>query len=85
MNKVITATPDLADAYKIRGDVYRSMGDNQKALSDFSSAIRLKPLYGEALFSRAELYIGDNKKEEAKTDMTIACKQGYDRACNYQF
>ena len=43
LGEVIMREPKNADAYRLRGDVYRDMGEYQKAIGDLSEAIRLEP------------------------------------------
>jgi len=85
LNKAISINADFPNAYKHRGDIYFKQGETNKALDDFNKAILLHPKYNDALLSRGKLYLAQNNKEQAKVDITLACKQGYSKACNFQF
>jgi len=51
----------------MRGQAYKAMGTNDKAIADFSEAIRLKPDNRDALGGRQLVYskIGDTEKQIA--------------------
>jgi len=85
INKALSLRPEAPKAYKERGEIYTKQGKKDKAIEDFNKAITLKPDYAEALFSRGNLYGSQNNKEQAKADISSACKQGFQRACNFQF
>ena len=42
-DEAIRIDPQFAFAYDTRGDVYFSMGDYDRAIADYESAIRIKP------------------------------------------
>lgn len=85
INKAIGLKPDSPNAYKDRAEVYLKQSKNDKAMADFEKAIAIKPDYAEALFSRGYYYQSINNKEQAKADITAACKNGFQRACNFSF
>ncbi len=85
INKAIDLKPELPNAYKERGDIYQKQGDSIKAIEQFNKAISIKPDYADALFSRGNYYQSINNKELAKADISLACKNGSTRACNFQF
>ncbi len=67
--------PKNNDAYKSRADVYAEMGDYDKAIADYSEAIRLPRILRsdpkkltEAYYSRAEVY----EKHKGDHDKAIA-------------
>ena len=66
--------PNLAEAYKIRGDAKSNLGNHNTAIIDYDIAIHLKPDYTEAYYKRgsAKLEIGD--VSEAKIDFRTALK-----------
>ena len=84
INKDIELRPESPNAYKYLGELNIKMGNNDKALENFNKAIAIKPDYTDALFSRGNL-IQKNNKNQAKADISLACKNGYQRACDFQF
>jgi tetratricopeptide (TPR) repeat protein len=42
LNQALQLTPDLADAYLERGDVYHRLGEEQLAIEDFNRAVQLE-------------------------------------------
>jgi tetratricopeptide (TPR) repeat protein len=52
-NEAIRLDPRLAEAYNTRGVALLSLGDTTKALTDFETALRLKPGHGPAQRNRA--------------------------------
>ena len=48
--------PKLAEVYYGRGSAYVGKGDYDKAISDYTEAIRLNPRYAEAYCSRGSAY-----------------------------
>ncbi|BCS54900.1 hypothetical protein GSVR_32080 [Geobacter sp. SVR] len=85
INKAISLKPEMHKAYRNRGELFVKTGKPDKAIEDFNKALALKPDYAEALFSRGYLYNSQNNIELAKADITLACKKGFRRACNFQF
>jgi tetratricopeptide (TPR) repeat protein len=55
LNNAIKLQPDYARAYKIRGDAYGNLGQNQRAIEDYNEAIRLKLDNAEAYSNRGLL------------------------------
>jgi len=83
--KAMKLKPESPNAYKVIGDIYIKQGKPDMALQNFNRAIELKPDYAEALFSRGYYYQSINNSQLAKTDMSLSCKNGLQRACNFQF
>ena len=59
-------TPKYPDTYLDRGNVRHAMSEPEKALKDYSEAIRLRPDWGEAYANRAVIYseLGDDEKSD---------------------
>lgn len=61
LNQLIARGTIRADAYAERGDVYSCLGKYQKAVQDYTTAIKLAPRWAEPLHSRSEAFrqLGD--------------------------
>jgi tetratricopeptide (TPR) repeat protein len=55
-NALIRRYPKSASGYQIRAGVYENIGDYDKAIADYTEAIRLDPKLKEAYEKRAALY-----------------------------
>ena len=62
--------PDLAEAYHNRGLAWAEKDEYDKAIADYSEAIRLKPDYAKAYFNRGIAYY--KKGDQAKADADFA-------------
>ena len=60
----------LAKAYRRRGDIYREIGQYQKAIEDFSESSFLQPLPSEFYLSRADIYRELKDYQKALNDYT---------------
>ena len=63
-------------AYYNRGQIYFSLGDNERAIQDFDDAIRLNPKLGVAYANRATAYTLLGMDEEAQRDVDRAIDLG---------
>ena len=61
---------DLANSHSKRGFEYNTKGDLDRALLDFSQALKLKPFLVEALGYRGGLYLLQGKMEQAYDDIS---------------
>jgi len=64
----------LAEVYRERGIHYADLGHFDKAIDDFSNAVRLNGNYATAYISRANAYAKLEKYNEAYSDFAIAQK-----------
>ncbi len=66
-------TPVLSATFFDRGDAWRSKGDNDRAIADYSDAIRLNPQYARAFASRCGVWLikGDNDRAVADCSEAI--------------
>ncbi len=53
----LTLNPKVVEDYIKRGNAYNYIGEYDKAIADYSEAIKLKPDYAEAYSSRAKVYL----------------------------
>ena len=79
--------PDLviddAYAYNNRGDAYANKGDYDKAIADYTEAIRLKPDYAYAYYGRGKAYAEKGDLDKAIADYTVAVRLKPDFAAAY--
>jgi tetratricopeptide (TPR) repeat protein len=67
-------------AYNNRGDSFKDKGDNDRAIADYSTAIRLDPAYPAAYTNRGLAYEKKGDREHARADFNaaLAVPQKYD-------
>jgi tetratricopeptide (TPR) repeat protein len=70
----IRQQPKNAIAYWHRGEIYRTKGDYDHAISDFSQAIKLDPKYALAYERRGQAYYGKHDYDLAMADYDKALK-----------
>jgi tetratricopeptide (TPR) repeat protein len=82
-NEAIRLQPDLANAYKSRGNAKYRLGDKQGAIQDYNEAIRLQPDFANAYSNRgiAKSDLGD--KQGAIVDYNEAIRLQPDLAATY--
>jgi tetratricopeptide (TPR) repeat protein len=75
----ITLDPKNEEAYFYRGLLYDLKDDYEKAISDYSEAIRLDPDYsqGQAYYKRGLAYKALGKNAESQADFDKAKHLGY--------
>ena len=59
-NRALFYDDQLAEAYVLRGNYYRYIGQPEEALDDFEKAISLKPNHWEAYYGKAEVFLYDD-------------------------
>ncbi|MDR2638528.1 MAG: tetratricopeptide repeat protein [Helicobacteraceae bacterium] len=71
--KAVALSPDLKEAYRLRGDIYAELGAYKKAIADYDRAIKLDDGYIRAYAKRGDAYyhIGAYKKAIADYDRAI--------------
>ncbi|HEY9679336.1 MAG TPA: tetratricopeptide repeat protein [Drouetiella sp.] len=67
-DEIIRINPTFPNGWMNRGRNYQALGDNTKALSDFSQAIALDPKYALAYNNKGCLYL-----EQEKYDSALQC------------
>ena len=76
--KMSLNTKQDAEAYVNRGLAYALMGQYERAIQDFTEAIRLNPQDAEAYYVRGLIYGELGKSDEAARDFAKAKELGYD-------
>jgi class 3 adenylate cyclase/tetratricopeptide (TPR) repeat protein len=69
----IGAAPS-ADAYNNRGIAYYEKGERERAIADYSEAVRLEPQHGEAFNNRAWTYFKSGQAQTALADADQAVR-----------
>ena len=59
-----------------KGNVYMMMQDNTAAISAYTSAIAIKPDFGEAYYNRGLVYLRLGNKEKGLADLSKAGELG---------
>ncbi len=68
----------LADAYNNRGVIYRDTNDHDKAIADYTEAIRLDPKEARFYYNRSFVYEAKGDQAKAQADFTKAKELGYE-------
>ena len=66
----------MAFAYYNKGVVLAAAGDNTSALSLLSTAISLKPDFGEAYYNRGFIYMQLGQRQKGSDDLSKAGELG---------
>ena len=69
INRLINQYPDSAVAYAARAGMERDRGMLELAEYDYSEALRRSPYNTDYLLARADIYMLENKKRQAKADL----------------
>ncbi len=75
---------DRATSYNNRGMAYAATGAPDKAVADYTTAIKIAPVYGPAYLNRGNVFLEAEKYDEAIADFTraIVTFPGYALAYN---
>jgi len=79
-SNVIEEYPKYYNPYRNRGEYYKNINDEEKALGDFTKTIQLNPLYHEAYYECAIIYYKRGKYDLAAEDYTKAISHCTDSA-----
>ena len=63
--------------YASRGDAYESKNEHEKAVADYTEAIRLDPKLRDPYWGRANAYSKMGEESKAQADFAQAKKLGY--------
>ncbi len=74
--KLIKEKPKNAELYVLRGNVWAAVGDNEKAIADYSQAIRLGEQRAEVFLSRGAFYTSVGEYDKAIADYEQALAKG---------
>ncbi|MBX3332220.1 MAG: hypothetical protein KF722_17595 [Nitrospira sp.] len=69
------------EAYSLRSDIYKKLGQPTQAIDDLSAILRADPTDRQALLARAALYQEELQGRSAKDDLERACMLGATAAC----
>ena len=70
----ILLDPDLAEAYKTRGEARSNLGNHSGATQDYDTAVSLRPDYAEVYYKRGCAKVEIGNVLEAKADFRAALK-----------
>ncbi|GEM_PF-6624575 len=73
----------LAEAYANRGGIYADQGETQKAIADYTQAIRLNPRRDDVFMSRGILYYESGDYRHALADFDAAIRLNPGEAVNW--
>jgi tetratricopeptide (TPR) repeat protein len=68
------AGPDLAGAYKVRGDAFLQRREYDRAINDYDQALRIKPDYAHAFLERGRAYALKAEYDDAIADFNKAIR-----------
>lgn len=75
VKKALTANPDFAEAYNLRGLIYASLGEDRLADESFHRALQLKPGDGDTLHNYGWFLCQQRRFEPAQQQFTQALAQ----------
>ncbi len=81
LTRVIEISPNVYQAWYLRGSAFFYEGKLGDAVSDFGKAIALNPSYGDAYFMRAVAYGQMKERDLMLSDFRKGCDLGFSRAC----
>jgi tetratricopeptide (TPR) repeat protein len=82
--EAIKRNPNDAEAYCVRGRLYRAMSDYNRAIADFSKAVNIAPNDAKAYCERGTVYLDDKKDyDRAIADFNQAVSLDPDNAVAY--
>ncbi|MBF1568123.1 MAG: tetratricopeptide repeat protein [Prevotella shahii] len=82
LNKAIALKPQNAYLYYCRANLYAHQGNNEKAVADYTSAIKLDNRFAEAYFNRGLTYITLDNRSQGVKDLSKAGELGLYSAYN---
>lgn len=83
-NRAVLMHPESAQIFYQRAMLFIAFGANERAIIDFSVAIRNRPGYRDAYLNRSLLYSRIGRQEDAEQDLEQAIQLGADRAAAEQ-
>jgi tetratricopeptide (TPR) repeat protein len=79
-NKALQITPNNLTSYDRRCMAYATLGQYQRAIGDFTEAIRLQPKFAQAYNNRASVRIMQGNNSLCCSDAQKACELGICKA-----
>jgi hypothetical protein len=73
-DKALALSPNYADAYNNRGEIYRQKRDYVNALKDFQNALRLDPKFAEPHYNVGLVFEAEGKKDQAAREFLVYIK-----------
>jgi predicted Zn-dependent protease len=70
VNALLEQTPDSADLYSLRAQIYEDMDNKRAALADFDKSAELDPKNDETFYYRASLKLDMDSPQAAYVDST---------------
>ena len=77
--------PKYADAYSYRGVAYFSKGQFDKAIEDFTKAIKMNPNFDVAYYNRGNAYYAKGQPIQVCSDLNYACQFGKAEVCDMYY
>ena len=69
------ANPHFADGHFWLGLIYQTRGDNNRAIAEYTTAIRLNPGFAPSYNNRGEAYMALGQRDKALTDLNEAVRR----------
>lgn len=83
LSKAVNLNPLYGDAYAVRSEVYRTLGEMDLAMEDAELAVRYTPQHVSGRLVRARLYVHFNLVDEAIRDLKYAIRLQPDFVLTY--
>ena len=82
LNRAITLQPQSAYLYYCRANLYYNQGNNDKAIADYTAAIKLDSRFAEAYFNRGLAHVARGEHPQGVKDLSKAGELGLYSAYN---
>ena len=82
LNRAITLQPQSVYLYYCRANLYYNQGNNDKAIADYTAAIKLDSRFAEAYFNRGLAHVARGERSQGVKDLSKAGELGLYSAYN---